>query len=905
MKSTDWIINHTKIVLKDCKTGDEIILLDTTGEQAKTVDGDIVAGIPFVDILDDSLDSFVFSLKNCSRRKPFSPFSLVTYTVTNEIDGEIIEDKTKLFVQFDKVQSYSRINKNRLTYEHTVSCVETAKILEKTKIFNMNLTNRNDTLLRQFEKACVNAEIVTKIWGAYDDFKKQRFFLHSYLQDFLAEKESYDFYFNNTDFRTVLDSMLATQNARVTVENVEYDPKGAIRKIWLGYIPLTTINDVEPNWTFEESGEIVAEELSNDGQDYAGKIVARGYNSVSEEPIEFTDRFKSANATLSDTTATVMLPFPISDKGFKKIILRDCELKFSRYAYEYGTMLYKTQFYDVDISEYFIPREQFDLLGEATAKDYIPFNIGDVQINVGKTYSSFFGLQESTLLKMLKYKFPPEIQYPDGKYKLDEYPTLQELVFTCSYYPLVDTVADIPKPNVYDKNTLRMGVMASQTEQTLDIDRHGKKLSGLIQRTGNTEYCLDVKAKYFCNLLPLMSRINLPNATDEDEEDYVLYKREYSMYDGFVNCRYYFSQHYNAAQANAGVNRERHLFDIPLESEETPLVIKRHLCFSDVAPTEDDSTFIDDFNSNFLYAAVETLFGFYEDIIEYNHQDKKLKYLLWQSSCKPETNDEGKKVAYTYPQNTTNASEEKPYTDSDYRFALPLCNYALGKTMNFAARPLDNYSVGYTRDGYKFSLFGDGGNMMTYNQYVDGREETVGECESFMLDYAFDFKDEKKYDLVSERGNFTRAMKTEILLYYHKDRTQRPLFVLSVDCIPAKRNRNSIIIGPEFAKNNNLVNNGGAKKALTVWTSKKYVFDGTETKLPQGKFRYGNAPCILFDIAILQENHVVKLQLHSDRLLDEEKDLKSWAIADNEGNIYLACNGNLRDIYVFMADLLQ
>ena len=68
--------NKTTLTLYRKKTKqEENISLNTRG---------IDTGIPFIDTVDDSLDSLVISLRNYPKRKPFEPFDLVTYTVEDE-----------------------------------------------------------------------------------------------------------------------------------------------------------------------------------------------------------------------------------------------------------------------------------------------------------------------------------------------------------------------------------------------------------------------------------------------------------------------------------------------------------------------------------------------------------------------------------------------------------------------------------------------------------------------------------------------------------------------------------------------------------------------------------------------------------------------------------------------------
>ncbi len=894
------ITNNTKITIRNTRTTQVTTILKTDLTAEDRVTGKVVAGIPFTDTIDDSLDSFVVQLKDYPQRDLFKPFDFVVFTVNDGL--ETLEKK--YFVLFDDVKSYSQM---RGTYVHNLSLIEPTKILEKIKIFNLNLTNQSNDFAEQVRRALANAEPVfynltndgTKLYK-----KASRLCATSELLSFIRNKASRDFYFSNTDMRSVLDEMLGAYNARVTVENVEYDlPTGNIATIYLGYRDMTQITSVTSTWTKEEQGALIFEHAQNDGQNHAGTILSRGYNSIAEEPVTFTDRFKSANATISDTTACIILPFPISAKGIEHLYVH---ANFDALVYPVGW----DGTISIDIAPYIIPSEKYDLLPDdmkygkadidsAAGPGYIPYSIGDQKIDAGRTYKDFI-LTKSVFKNLLTYL--ANINAPLGTKGLSLRGDYYDYNFTCVYYPIIDTVASISKPNVYDNDDLLMGIMDFQTEQTLDVERHGKKLAGLIKRTGNAEYYLDVKAKYYSKLLPLMSKIDLPDADSEEERGFVLYKREYAIYDNFINCRYYFSKDFNAVQQNAGVNRTKHIYDIPLESDEAPIIVKKYLVLSKIREAGGGG-----FDTSLAVSALNTLIGKNESTSytvgsTTKTAGGKLKYMLFQS--------QGVK---NYPQNTENSSGAFEYTDSVYRFARPICAYALNKTMTFTANCLDNYSVDYSRDGYRFSLWGDAGHMISYNRYVDGalegEKETIGEAHRFELDFAFEWKyagEERTTDATTSVANFPVAKNTDFVtcglrsapltVEYYKDRTQTPLFVFALECIPRKDDYGKIIIGTEFARKNNLVrDNGAGLTGLKLYTSQTLTFGGEENLLSdeykQNSEQHDVGSFFVVEAYSYGGGSGAKLRRTT------AKTCASWAIVDEQGNILLAVNGSVCDIY--------
>jgi hypothetical protein len=260
-----------------------------------------------------------------------------------------------------------------------------------------------------------------------------------------------------------------------------------------------------------------------------------------------------------------------------------------------------------------------------------------------------------------------------------------------------------------------------------------------------------------------------------------------------------------------------------------------------------------------------------------------------------------------YPQSTENSAGDLEYTDSAYRFARPICAYALNKTMTFTANCLDNYSVDYSRDGYRFSLWGDAGNMVTYNRYVDNDAGTIGEAHRFELDFAFEWKysgEERTADATTSVANFPVAKNTDFVtcgltsapltVEYYKDRTQTPLFVFALECIPSKSDYGKIIIGTEFAKKNNLVrDNGAGLTGLKLYTSQTLTFGGEENFLSdeykQNSERHDVGS--FFVVEAYSYGGGAKLRNTT------AKTCLSWAIADEQGNILLAVNGSVCDIY--------
>ena len=921
MPYAETITNHTRITITSKKTGKEVVILETNPAKADYTNTErgqfVLAGIPSIEAIDDSLDSLVFTIRESKTRELFKPFDVVTYTV----DDGIAPKSYEMCIASDHATLLSRAFG---FYDHTIMCIEETKILEKVKIFNLNLTNPHDTLEQQFDKALTNAEPVIMGTGAQ---RPQRFAMSERLRAFLKDKPGEDFYNGNTDLRTVLDNILSKLNARVCADHIEFEGEN-ISRIVLGYRSMTATKDITPVWSFEEQGEIVGEEFENSVHDVAGTIYARGVNTLSDEPITFTDTFKADAQSLNDENARAFLPFPLSEKGIEHFYIK---ARFSitykvKFAFASQDNTFKKDL-TVDIAKYIIPSEQYEVLpGEKKEnnldqKHHVPFQVGATSIGAGIFREGIFNWSKSKLNEIMMRC--AEEQHDLTAFSKEDFDrrceteimgsmsdvhasgvdkSSYDYAFTITYYPLADTAAAHAKPNVYDKDELLLGITDSQSENTLNMERHGRRLKSLIKRTGNDEYYLDVQAKYYSKLLPLMAKINLPtdNAGHTDD-DYVVYKREIAVYYGHVKCRYYFSKDYNAVQEYAGIQREKHIFDIPLESEECPLIVRKFVVFGFEKGDAEQQYF-----SDFVGSALRTLTG----------ENEGRTYITYQETVDNTVNNymsvsTGKVnfLLLSTVNRHANGSEEVLPSPGKV-FLLPALTYGQGNTMNFIARPLDNYSVNYSRDGYTFSIWGDAGHLITYNRYVSDEAATAGECARFRLSYAFEYgvlenpaifsnyEDILKKFPVVDDNYFATCMNGVTEIIYNKDRTQRPLFCSVMECVPTAVDYGDLIIGSAFCRDNNLVHeNGEGLHGLKLVVSRTTTIDDDDEWISDGFT--GNYSVRDYFVVYGESGEAAARLEYKGGLGDG---ITAWAIVNECGEIYLAANGAPRTVYAWIMD---
>ena len=432
---------------------------------------------------------------------------------------------------------------------------------------------------------------------------------------------------------------------------------------------------------------------------------------------------------------------------------------------------------------------------------------------------------------------------------------IESLFFQAEFIPRFNTVIEISKPGVYDNDRLKVAIADNQSANTIDIARHGRALAGLARRTGNEELTLNFICKGFTNLLPVMGKFTGLTGRDSYLNDYVITKREYAIYDDYLKVKYYCTKDYQAINEKIGVDREKRLYNIPLESSDCPIYVKYYVTVDSAAKTNSTG-----FKASILH---ESILNF---VLNYYNDNFRLAYLyLATKEARSEQAIDGKLI--------------KQLEDNQY-FALPLLPYASDKCITFIAQPLDNYSVAYSRGGKFFDFWGGGGIKVLYNPYTDKN----GECDGFTVCLA---SRQSVANNVSSYPKVTKGGETlisdDVQISYKKDRTQRPVFFIAFEFLPSKELYGKIVFGEAAASQNSLVVSK-APEARYVYSSSEIYREG-ETKIKGA--RVGEA-LNYFTPSLHDTEHTVYLRVEKDMPLSTS--IKSYAIGDESGNLLIAFN---------------
>lgn len=714
-----------KITIQSKRTGEVTTIIDESGESVIRDNGDLTTGIPFSDTIEDDLQTANLVLRNC-QDLDVEPFDIVNVT-------DVQASKTTCYLV---ARVFTQTDSAKLdTNEVLLELVEPTKILDTVKIFTLNITNKNLNLYEQIQRLISKAEVRV--------ISSSRFEFFSANSEILSQIKGEDFFFENTTLRNALDEMLSVANRRCKVETISLTGVNNFDEIQITDLSKTAIQDISlnlENQTYEEKNR----DISN----FGGTIKARGYNSVTKNTVKVIDEyFTTPEANLTTENAVADLHYPIEE--MKAFIINDVKATINgKYYNESNPSSAEVyiEFYfgagkenylplNVDIIErlieqslYLLLPEQSTAVPEQSQRTYLSWEKGASEISVSPKWKGllvstpiFLDVIRLVLLNhldelktwIIENEIPafagtitPSTDYLNytleltgvGDIAFSNSNFLQNS-FSAEFIPRVDTAIELSKSDEYDLDVLKMSLMDSQSAKTIDVSRYGKHLINTIEKSGNQEITLDFIHNELTELYPILGKV----ANTNIYKNYIIFKREYSVFDNMVKAKYYLSKNYNLIQEKIGVSREYRIFNIPPEDNACPIVVRQNILV-DI----ENANNVDSQNMPlYLKKDILTLFGVENDLKEATH--------FFFSTPEAQEAQGGE------------APVLEPYYGEDTVFALPVVKMFTGNAINYLAFPRDNYNVGFSRDGYKIKFWGGGGVQMLYNPYTD----TAGECSSF------------------------------------------------------------------------------------------------------------------------------------------------------------------------------
>lgn len=799
--------NYLNITHISKKTGNSTIIFDNTNSAGAviTTDGDLLTGVPITESMDDGMNTAVLHLKACNGANVipelFEPYDIIE--ITEKTNNSTTRKQYLVGIDHRQID-----NAYQKTYEKTVSLVEPTKILDTIYVYNCNLTRKGLTLPHQVTRLLTNVEprLTTE---------NGRFTLYYATDSELGKYSSEDFFFDNITLREALYRIFEVAHIVPYVREISI-VNGDIIDIVIGH---KSKNEFTPITDLSGYGEYMGDEGEVSIDNYFGTLKARGYNSVSKNRVKTgVVPFSTTEEAMNSDNMIADFRLPIED--ILKFNVGSFNLAVSIKAGMIGgepDEYTGTISFFWDFSKMVVDGVTYDMLSVDEQQNHLPYTKGDSVVDVSKKYKLLIFTQ-STLRKNItddlakgrssqlwEYLVTNNVSLKNSAgesstsylampaIELDITTPLTGLFFQSEFIPRIDTLIEVSKPGVYDNDRLKIGILDGQNANSIDIVRHGRTLGSLARRTGNEELMLDFHCDDFSQLMPVMGKFSGFTGRNSYLNGYVITKREHSVYDNQIKVRYYCTKDYQAINERIGVNREKRLYEIPLEATDCPIHIKYYVTATRYRPATSKQAFSPDFASRLITGILD--WG--------RNEDSRISYMYFK--C-PEAG-----------------------LDKTQVYALPCLAYGADKNVVLMAQPLDNYSAGYTRGGRKLDFIAGGGVQMIFNPYVN----SYGEATNFSLYLASKQGVDNNiasgggtYPKITIGGEETRTAPIDIK--YYKDRTQRPVFFVSFEFLPKQDSYGKIVFGEAVATQNAFVISETQPKHLVYVGDKPYETGDTK-----------------------------------------------------------------------------
>lgn len=780
-------------------------------------------------------------------------------------------------------------------YRHTITLFEPTKYLEKVVCQSMSYTNKNDALLDQINKVLINAEPIKS--GT-----QPRFRLSNRLIDRLSGVKGEDFFFTRPTFREVLDTMLEVVNCEVKVNEITN-----FNDIEIDYSDLNALgNEIEISDILKKQTVHNIEYLGTDIEAYGDNSFSGSRRAIYHPSPNGWDTFKTQEATLTSENAVMSTEFPIEE--IEELFVNvECEIVYTITMVGGATNRARTITSPnivhnvVDLETYNILKDEgvynTDELFKSTTIYYTRGErvLGTQERTKGLFFSTSnfeTAIQGAVYNSQARLDFEQELRdgWPNAEsihfntinvinFKIEKTP------YRIKYTPYIDAHVKIGKVN-YDE--VASTIIDNQEEKVIDLGRYGNNLYSTINRLGNKELNIDRK------LYDLNDDYNKGDYFNVGNSMYILTTKEIALYNNFIKAHYAFTKDFNNLDSRIGINREKRIYNIPLENFKRDILIKEYIIASfenegaSILANNFLKVFTSDKNKPITNALVKTTF------------DGLVKEKRWVSTTRtdytvsvtvdaPPLGSNLLPSANNYSAGTvglvsarTLPPEERYYiveeteshqtTDSDL-YELSVVPYSMATSILFNFRFDDNYSAGMSTENRVI-----GGRKQVPNPYTND----LGEYNKIHIRLIND--DEaavpEDYETLKELPKTNEARYNLAIKHYDKhfdikkDAYEHHSFTIQFETIGDE----NIIIGNAIANLNALITEEKHDLKLYVSTTEKY--QRIDNQRVKGSLETNQL------ITIGTNNLIVD----GNTLRTQFANIKSWGIADSENNLLIGVN---------------
>lgn len=861
----------------------------------------ILHGFTIHETIDDTLD-FATIVCHADTEDKFRLWQSVKVEVWNGNfeEGEADFKKCFLIADIDVTERHT-IEKS---FIYTITSIEPTKYLEKVICSSMGYTNKEDTLLDQLEKALINAEPI-------EDGQSPRFRLSQRLENRLSGINGEDFFFTKPTLREILDGMLSVINCRAEVHEIT-----DFNSIEIDYYELNEVKSrIEILEVLNKQTIQNIEYLGADIEAYGDNSFSGNREAIYHPSPNGWDTFKTQEATLTSENAAISTEFPIEE--IKEFIV-PCALTVN-YRITLNTSPYvkadnESFSKTVNIVRNVVDEETYNILENSSSdiqtlittstlykKNIIYYTRGSDKIRnlkIKVLFSSEDTFKIAVLNALMNSEIREEI-YQELRVKHPEASSIiieeiisnlsyKNAIFRIKYIPYIDAHARIGKVGYSEVPST---IIDNQSEKIIDLERYGGNLYGTINRLGNKELKIDRK---------LYSINDDYNIGDITADGYVLTSKDLALYNGFIKAHYEFTKDFGKLNEKIGINREKRIYNIPLESFVRDNLIKEYI-IADFVPNGASNILLSEFlktfdlreNKPITNALIQT--KFYELGIQkqWSYTDKTNHSIEVSSGDELPTPDflpsadnyEVGTVGKVYNNSSLEMFYEVKEVGDEYLtqsnlYELSIVPYTMATSMLFKFRFDDNYSAGMSSEGRVI-----GGIKQVPNPYVNSK----GEYDKIHI-RLFNDSDMTKppiYDVIKDLPKTEEYYYNLVTKHFDKtyqikkDAYEHHQFTIQFEIVS---NNPNIIIGFAIAKLNALLKTQKEDLKIYVSTNERYAI--TENRKVKGVLET-NQQIITTDNSIIVDGNTLRTDLEN---------VVSWGIADSEGNLLIGVNKDDDDI---------
>lgn len=652
-------------------------------------------------------------------------------------------------------------------YQVTLTLVEPTKWLEKLILPTQAFTSTTDTIADVVDKALKNAYLATD--------KATVLTLSSTARTTLAQYAARDYYFTAPNLRELLDSVLDDAHYRCVVSTITADPwTDGVTVGIKSKMPIAVTADLFAGLTSEQTSQTL--EQLNDNLEIAA---SQALSDEDKTVIHGWDVLKSSDgSTLTSSNAGMILEYPIETVTKFEALLPAYPYSVSGGTVTYGTLTTIT----VDLTDWIVPKEVWDILDTGSSVGEQGLTLYYVRGEKGVALSSqkqtvYFVFQASTLTAVLTQIYNNSSAYfPDGYRGIkiegtvttSAQPTWDNFIWRLNYLPYIDAHASIARTRPGSRMLQAVSTATDAvSERVSDIELVGTVSEEKADANGNRSRMVSV----------VLTTTEIPDDIGATYAGETVVDETIAAYEGWLKVSATMMRDYIAIPTYLGVNRERRLYAISLDSLPASVIYKSYLIASKTALTS--STALSGRTRQFLVDGLDS-----------------------QMTEAVQNSEVPRAVLFT-----GNTAEGTYY--------LGVLRYQAGRNIVFSFACLDNYSAALG-SGKKIL----GGRDVAYNSYVD---ETTGEQDGFSIQLT---KGGTPTDVAALRAlpavtaDYTVEAKDQmsdvIDIAYYKDRYIA--FGATIEIEP-RSNTSDIWWGREFARRSPLLTNAIRRRFLAVSSS--------------------------------------------------------------------------------------